>query len=73
MSAMVQASDPSRLSHTLLARALAVGAHDNVTVITVTIHGQPASPKGSDEAGGCDQTDVEDDADTERHEQQPPT
>jgi serine/threonine protein phosphatase PrpC len=73
MSVLVEASDPSQLSHTLLARALAVGAHDNVTVISVAIHGQPGSPKGSDEAGGSDETDVEDDADTERHEQRPPT
>ena len=37
--------DPSQLSHTLLARALAIGARDNVTVITVAIHGQPGSQK----------------------------
>jgi len=72
MSVMVEASDPSQLSHALLARALTVGARDNVTVITVAIHGQPGSPKGSDEAGGCDETDVEDDADTLRYQQQPP-
>ena len=45
---------------------------DNVTVITVAIHGPPGSPKRDHEAGGCDQTDVEEDAGTERHEQQPP-
>jgi serine/threonine protein phosphatase PrpC len=72
MSVMVEASDPSQLSHALLARALTVGARDNVTVITVAIHGQPGSPKGSDEAGGSDETDVEDDADTLRYQQQPP-
>lgn len=72
MSVMAEASDRSQLSHTLLARALTVGARDNVTVITVAIHGQPGSPKGSDEAGGCDETDVEDDADTLRYQQQPP-
>ncbi len=72
LSNMVEASDPSQLSHALLARALAVGAHDNVTVITVAIHGRPGSPKGSHGAGGCDQTDVEEDADTQRHEQHPP-
>ena len=72
MSVMVEASDPSQLSHALLARALTIGARDNVTVITVAIHGQPGSPKGSDEAGGCDETDVEDEADTLRYQQQPP-
>ncbi|MCK5362654.1 MAG: serine/threonine-protein phosphatase, partial [Gammaproteobacteria bacterium] len=72
MSVMVEASDPSQLSHALLARALTIGARDNVTVITVAIHGQPGRPKGSDEAGGCDETDVEDDADTLRYQQQPP-
>ncbi|MEE8287520.1 MAG: protein phosphatase 2C domain-containing protein [Gammaproteobacteria bacterium] len=65
MSVIDQAGDPSQLSHTLLARALAIGARDNVTVITVAIHGQH-------EAGGRDQTDVEEEADTRRHEQLPP-
>ncbi len=73
MSVIARTSDTSRLSHTLLARALAIGARDNVTVITVAIHGQPGNSKRDHEAGGCDQTDVEEDADTERHEQQPPT
>ncbi len=72
MSVIAQASDPSQLSHTLLARALAIGARDNVTVITVAIHGQPGSPERDHEAGGCERTDVEEDADTARHEQQPP-
>jgi serine/threonine protein phosphatase PrpC len=72
MSVIARASDTSQLSHTLLARALAIGARDNVTVITVAIHGQPGSPKRDHEAGGCAQSDVEEDADTERHEQQPP-
>ena len=73
MSVMVEAGDARQLSHALLARALAVGAHDNVTVITVAIHGQPGSPKRSEKAGGCDETDVEDDGDTLRIDQQPPT
>ncbi len=73
MSVMVEAGDARQLSHALLARALAVGAHDNVTVITVAIHGQPGSPKRSEKGGGCDETDVEDDGDTLRIDQQPPT
>ncbi len=73
MSVMVEAGDARQLSHALLARALAVGAHDNVTVITVAVHGQPGSPKRSEKAGGCDETDVEDDGDTLRIDQQPPT
>ena len=72
MSVIDQAGDPSQLSHTLLARALAIGARDNVTVITVAIHGQPGSQKRDHEAGGRDQTDVEEEADTGRHEQLPP-
>ena len=72
MSVIAQTSDTSQLSHTLLAQALAIGARDNVTVITVAIHSQPGSPKRDHEAGGCGQTDVEEDAGTERHEQQAP-
>lgn len=72
MSIVARAGDPSQLSHTLLARALAIGARDNVTVMTVAIHGPPGSPKRDHEAGG-EQTDVEEDADSERHEQPPPT
>ncbi len=73
MSVMAEESDTSRLSHALLERALAYGARDNVTVITVAIHGRPGSEKGSDEAGGCDEADGEDDADPARNEQRPPT
>ncbi len=73
MSIVARAGDPSELSHTLLARALAIGARDNVTVMTVAIHGPPGSPKRDHEAGGCEQTDVEEDADSQRHEQPPPT
>jgi len=66
MSALAEEADASQLSHMLLARALAVGARDNVTVITVAIHDQPGSSKRSDEA------DAEDDADTLRNEQKAP-
>ncbi len=72
MSVMVEAGDASQLSHTLLARALAVGARDNVTVITVAIHGKPGSAERSEKAGGCDEADVEDDGDILRNVQQPP-
>ena len=72
MSVIAQTSDTSQLSHTLLAQALALGARDNVTVITVAIHSQPGSPKRDHEAGGRGQTDVEEDAGNERHEQQAP-
>ena len=72
MSVIALTSDTSQLSHTLLAQALAIGARDNVTVITVAIHSQPGSPKRDHEAGGRGQTDVEEDAGNERHEQQAP-
>ncbi len=72
MSVMVEAGDASQLSHTLLARALAVGARDNVTVITVAIHGKPGSAERSEKAGGCGEADVEDDGDILRNVQQPP-
>ncbi len=73
MSVIGEESDTSQLSDALLERALAYGAHDNVTVITVAIHGGPASGKVSDAADGSDEADGEDDADTERNDQQPPT
>ena len=72
MSVMARAGDASQLSHTLLARALAIGARDNVTVITVAIHGPPGSQKRSPEADDREQTDVEEETDTERHEPLPP-
>ena len=67
MSVMVADSDTSQLSHALLERALAYGARDNVTVITVAIHGGPARETAPDQA------DEEEHADAVHNERRPPT
>lgn len=72
MSLMVAENDTSQLSHLLLKRALAHGAHDNVTVISVAIHGQPGSDRHGDGTFGAYAAQAEQDADTARDEQQPP-
>ena len=71
ISVMVEESDTSQLSHALLERALVCGARDNVTVISVAIHGRPGNERGSDEADGSGEEDGEEDADTAHNEQQP--
>jgi len=73
ISVMAEEGDASQLSHALLERALVNGAHDNVTVITVAIHGRPGNARGSDETDGSGEADGEKDADAARNEQQPPT
>ena len=65
-SAIIAESGATELSRRLLDRALAHEPRDNVTVITVAIHGRP----GSEQTGHTD--DVEDDADAGRNEQLPP-
>ena len=64
--------DPSLLSRALLERALAYGPRDNVTVISVAIHGQPVSSAGHEAADDPDDDTVEEDPDTARNEQPPP-
>ena len=64
--------DPSQLSHALLERALAYGARDNVTVISVAIHGEPANDTSDDAVDGPDDDTVEKDPDTARNDQLPP-
>ena len=73
ISAIVEGNDTSQLSHALLERALAFGARDNVTVITVAIHGRPENERGSDEPDSSGKADGEEDADTARKKPQPPT
>ncbi len=73
ISVMIAESDSSQLSHALLERALAYGARDNVTVITVAIHGRPENESGNDEANDSGEADENEDAGGARNEQQPPT
>lgn len=62
--------DASRLSRDLLERALAYGARDNVTVITVGVHG--SSGDAGDHVGESSQANVDDEPDTAPNGQQPP-
>jgi serine/threonine protein phosphatase PrpC len=64
--------DPSQLSHALLERALAYGARDNVTVISVAIHGEPVNDTSDDAVDGPNDDTVEKDPDTARNDQLPP-
>jgi serine/threonine protein phosphatase PrpC len=70
MSGMVSDCGADKLSHALLERALAYGARDNVTVLTVGIQGSPADT--GDDVGGSSDMDVNDEPDTAPDEQQPP-
>lgn len=72
MSTLVGEYDTDKLSDLLLERALAHGARDNVTVISVAIHAQPSSDRRIDETRGRGSAHVEEDADTARNDQQPP-
>ena len=76
-SAMVEQNGTNRLSHRLLDRALADGARDNVTVITVAIDGEPGSEHTSDEpyrqSHGNGRADAGDDENTARNKQLPPS
>jgi serine/threonine protein phosphatase PrpC len=64
--------DTSQLSHALLERALAQGARDNVTVISVAIHGEAVSDATSATDIDDDTVEIDDDPNTARNEQQPP-
>ena len=71
MSVMSDDTDVSQLSHALMERALAYGARDNVTVISVAIHGPERASR--DRAADDSHDDpVEEDPDTARNEQLPP-
>jgi serine/threonine protein phosphatase PrpC len=70
MSGMLADCDANRLSHALLERALAYGARDNVTVITVGIRDQSAN--AGDDTGRSAVMDVDEDPDTAPNDQQPP-
>jgi protein phosphatase len=72
MTKIVEGNDTSQLTHLLLERALANGARDNVTVISVAIHGEPAGDERHDHAWGHGVAAAENDADTARNEQLPP-
>jgi serine/threonine protein phosphatase Stp1 len=63
---------PSQVCRRLLDRALAQGARDNVTVVSVAIHGEPGHEARHDEDHRSDTAPIEDDADTARNEHQPP-
>lgn len=73
MSVVSEDTDMSRLSRVLLDRALARGARDNVTVISVAIEGRE-NGAARDEASnsGHDDSAAEDDPHTARDERQPP-
>lgn len=62
MAHMATDRDTSRLSHALLERALAHGASDNVTVITVAIHGQ--SPDGDHVTSDLAESNASEDPDS---------
>jgi protein phosphatase len=72
MPVMVEENDTSQLSQLLVQRAVDQGARDNVTVISVTIHGPSDRHEQRDEIYGRGALQVEDDADTARNERQPP-
>lgn len=63
---------PSEVCRRLLDRALAHGARDNVTVVSVLIDGESDGAARYAEVDGGDVAATEDDADTARNEQQPP-
>ena len=63
---------PSQVCRRLLDRALAHGARDNVTVVSVAIHGESDHDARHDEDHRSDTAPIEDDADTARNEHQPP-
>jgi protein phosphatase len=70
MSGMVAEWDAGELSHALLERALAYGARDNVTVITVGIHERTAIARG--DTDGASVPNMDDDPDTAPNDQSPP-
>jgi len=72
VSILARDGDSSLLSHALLERTLAYGARDNVTVISVAIHGEPVSSSSHEAADDPDDDTVEEDPDTARNEQLPP-
>lgn len=71
--ALVEQRGTSRLAHLLLERALAYGARDNVTVITVAIDRESESEQRSDAPGRSGDADTGDDNDTVRNEWLPPS
>ena len=70
MSTLIGDWDAGRLSHALLERALAYGARDNVTVITVGIHDQ--SVDTAEDASDISSIEGDDEPDTARNVQPPP-
>lgn len=70
MAGMAADAVTSRLSQALLDGALAHGARDNVTVITVAIHAQPADARG--ETSAFAKTHAVEDPDTVPNRQQRP-
>lgn len=70
MSRVLDDWDASRLSRDMLERALAYGARDNVTVITVGIDGQAVDSEGKQ--SDPPSIDGDDDPDTALNVQQPP-
>ena len=65
-------ASPGEVCRRLLDRALAHGARDNVTVVSVLIDGRSDGATRYAGADGGDVAATEDDADTARNEQQPP-
>ena len=70
---LVERSGVIRLGHVLLERALAHGAHDNVTVIAVAIDAEPDSEQKGDAPYGSGDAVIDDDNDTARSARLPPS
>jgi protein phosphatase len=71
--ALVERSGVIRLGHLLLERALAHGAHDNVTVIAVAIDAEPDSEQKGDAPYCSGDAVIDDDNDTARSARLPPS
>ncbi len=71
--ALVELRGTRRLSHLLLERALAYGARDNVTAITVAIDGESKSERRSDAPYRLEDANTGDGFGTARNEWLPPT
>jgi protein phosphatase len=71
--ALVERSGVIRLGHVLLERALAHGAHDNVTVIAVAIDAKPDSEQKGDAPYGSGDAVIDDDNDSARSARLPPS
>lgn len=75
ISSMVEKSGAGPLSRLLLERALAFGARDNVTVMTVAIDGEPGRERasGAQYLSKKEHGDAGEDEDTARNESLPPS